>query len=89
MEKIMRSMIPAMLIATGVVISSSVVAGAEPVTTGRQIFRRRRFGRARPRADDFAPDSQSNQPEQNRLPAFDARQQKLDEMLKTLNICRG
>jgi hypothetical protein len=42
-----------------------------------------------PRAEDFQPHSPASEAEQNRLSAFDAEQQKLDESLdKKLNICR-
>jgi len=42
-----------------------------------------------PRAEDFYPHSEASEAEQERLSAFDAKQQKLDEALdKKLSICR-
>ena len=42
-----------------------------------------------PRAQDFSPHSEANEVEQEKLSAFDAKQNKLDEALdKKLNICR-
>ncbi len=42
-----------------------------------------------PGAEDFYPHSEASEAEQERLSAFDAKQQKLDEALdKKLSICR-
>jgi hypothetical protein len=46
-------------------------------------------GHMQPTTRHFTPDSTANAIEQQRLSTFDAKQQKLDEMLdKKLNICR-
>ena len=46
-------------------------------------------GHLQPTTRSFAPDSTANAIEQQRLSTFDAKQQKLDEMLDNkLNICR-
>lgn len=46
-------------------------------------------GHFQPTTRSFAPDSTANAIEQQRLSTFDAKQEKLDEMLdKKLNICR-
>ena len=46
-------------------------------------------GHLQPTTRSFAPDSTANAIEQQRLSTFDAKQEKLDEMLdKKLNICR-
>jgi hypothetical protein len=47
------------------------------------------IGHLQPRAQQFSPQSAAEQAEQQRMSAFDAEQQKLDEELdKSLNICR-
>ena len=46
-------------------------------------------GHAQPTPHNFVPNSTANAIEQQRLSTFDAKQQRLDEMLdKKLNICR-
>ena len=46
-------------------------------------------GHLQPTTRSFSPDSTANAIEQQRLSTFDAKQEKLDEMLdKKLNICR-
>ena len=46
-------------------------------------------GHLQPTTRSFTPDSTANAIEQQRLSTFDAKQQKLDDMLdKKLNICR-
>jgi hypothetical protein len=46
-------------------------------------------GHFQPTTRNFAPESTANAIEQQRLSTFDAKQQKLDEMLdKKLSICR-
>jgi hypothetical protein len=84
----MRLLIPAMLIVTGAIASSSVIADANQLTEAPNLPPAP-IGHAQPRADGFSPRSQANQTEQDRLSTFDAQQQKLDEMLdKKLSICR-
>jgi hypothetical protein len=47
------------------------------------------IGHLQPRAQQFSPRSAAEQAEQQKMSAFDAQQQKLDEELdKSLNICR-
>ena len=47
------------------------------------------IGHLQPRASHFAPRSGAEQVEQDRMSAFDAEQQKLDQELdRKLNICR-
>ena len=47
------------------------------------------IGHLQPRASHFAPRSSAEQVEQDRMSAFDAEQQKLDQDLdRRLNICR-
>ncbi len=84
----MRPLIPAALIVTSTMVSSSVIAGADQVN-GAANLPPAPIGHAQPRAEGFSPNSEANQAEQNRLSTFDAQQQKLDEMLdRKLNICR-
>jgi hypothetical protein len=84
----MRSLIPAVLIVTGAIVSSSVIADANQLTEASNLPPAP-IGHAQPRAEDFLPGSQASRTEQDRLSTFDAQQQKLDEMLdKKLNICR-
>jgi hypothetical protein len=46
-------------------------------------------GHLQPTTRNFAPESAANAIEQQRLSTFDAKQQRLDEMLdKKLSICR-
>ena len=46
-------------------------------------------GHLQPTTGNFTPDSTANAIEQQRLSTFDAKQQRLDDMLdKKLNICR-
>jgi hypothetical protein len=46
-------------------------------------------GHMQPTTRSFTPDSTANAIEQQRLSTFDAKQQRLDDMLdKKLNICR-
>jgi hypothetical protein len=47
------------------------------------------IGHLQPRAQQLSPRSAAEQAEQQKMSAFDAQQQKLDEELdKSLNICR-
>jgi hypothetical protein len=84
----MRSLIPAVLIVTGAIVSSSVAANAEQLM-GASNVPPAPVGHFQPRSEDFSPGAQANQAEQERLSKFDAQQQKLDETLdRKLNICR-
>ena len=80
----MRLLIPALLIGA-VAIATSSVTSAQQLTGVPPAP----IGHLQPRADGFAPGSDTNQAEQRRLSTFDAEQRRLDEMLdKKLNICR-
>jgi hypothetical protein len=81
-----RSLLPARLFLAGTLIASGGVADAAQL--GPHILPAP-VGHAQPRAQDFAPGSEANDAEQNRLSTFDPEQHKLDEMLDNkLNICR-
>jgi hypothetical protein len=84
----MRSLIATMLIVTGSIVSGTVIARADQLMDASNLLPAP-IGHAQPRAEGFAPNSAANRAEQDRLSAFDAQQQKLDEMLnKKLNIFR-
>jgi hypothetical protein len=84
----MRKLIPATLIVAVTLVSSSVIANAGQLMDESNLSPAP-IGHLQPRASEFAPTSPANQAEKDRLSAFDAEQQKLDEMLdKKLNICR-
>jgi hypothetical protein len=85
----MRHTLSVFLIAAGLTASSSIVAGAQP-SMGSANLLPAPVGHSQPHAQGFAPRSDADRAEQDRLSAEDARQQKLDEMLdQKLNICRG
>jgi hypothetical protein len=82
----MRSLLPAVLVVAGTLISSPLTASAGPL--GPNVLPAP-VGHFQPRAQDFMPGSTASRKEQNRLSTFDAEQKKLDEQLdKKLDICR-
>ena len=81
----MRLLFPALLIGA---IAASSGASAQQVM-GPLGVPQAPIGHLQPRAERFAPGSDTNQAEQHRLSTFDAEQRRLDETLDNkLNICR-
>jgi len=69
--------------AGGGVMAQSITGSATGVPNSAPI------GHLQPRAQQFSARSAAEQAEQQKMSAFDAQQQKLDEELdKSLNICR-
>jgi hypothetical protein len=67
----------------GGVMAQSITGSATGVPNSAPI------GHLQPRAQPFSPRSAAEQAEQQKMSAFDAQQQKLDQELdKSLNICR-
>jgi hypothetical protein len=67
----------------GAVVAQSITGSATGLPNNAPI------GHLQPRAQQFSPRSAAEQAEQQKMSAFDAQQQKLDEELdKSLNICR-
>jgi hypothetical protein len=67
----------------GAVVAQSITSSATGLPNSAPI------GHLQPRAQQFSPRSAAEQVEQQKMSAFDAQQQKLDEELdKSLNICR-
>ena len=65
------------------VIAQTITGSAAGVPGGAPI------GHLQPQAQQFSPRSAAEQSVQEKISAFDAQQQKLDEDLdKSLNICR-
>jgi hypothetical protein len=76
-------------ILASVLISSSVIAEANPLGSAAVPAVAAPIVQVQPRAEDFNPHSAANQAEQGRLSRFDAKQEKRDEVLdKKLSICR-
>ena len=77
---------PVILTLTSAIISTNALAqdaGIPPTVPPAPV------GHMQPTTGNFAPESTANAIEQQRLSTFDAKQQRLDEMLdKKLNICR-
>jgi hypothetical protein len=68
--------------AGGAVMAQSITGSATGVPSAP-------IGHLQPRAQQFPPRSAAEQAEQQKMSAFDAQQQRLDEELdKSLNICR-
>jgi hypothetical protein len=87
-EHFLLDLVPAALIVTCAIVSSSVIARADPLGVAAKPWPAP-IGHAQPRANDFSPSSPAEQAVQDQLSAFDAQQKKLDELLdKKLNICR-
>ena len=81
--------LPAMTAVLCTVIISSPIAYARPLGSAAMSIPQAPIGHLQPRARQFAPDSASEQSEQQKMSDFDAEQRKLDEQLdKSLNICR-
>jgi hypothetical protein len=76
-------------ILASVLISSSIIAKADPLESATTPAVAAPIVQVQPRAKDFNPHSAANQAEQRRLSKFDAKQEKRDEALdKKLSICR-
>jgi hypothetical protein len=76
-------------ILASVLISSSIVAEADPLGSANAPAAAAPIVRVQPRAEDFNPHSAANQAEQRRLSKFDAKQKKRDQTLdKKLSVCR-
>jgi hypothetical protein len=87
-EHFLLNLVPTALIVTCAIVSSSVIARADPLGVAAKPWPAP-IGHAQPRANDFSPSSPAEQAVQDQLSAFDAQQKKLDELLdKKLNICR-
>ena len=87
-EHFLLDLVPAALIVTCAIVSSSVIARADPLGGAAKPWPAP-IGHAQPRANDFSPSSPAEQAVQDELSAFDAQQKKLDELLdKKLNVCR-
>jgi len=87
-EHFLLDLVSAALIVTCAIVSSSVIARADPRGVAAKPWPAP-IGHAQPRANNFSPSSSAEQAVQDQLSAFDAQQKKLDEMLdKKLNICR-
>jgi hypothetical protein len=87
-EHFLLDLVSAALIVTCAIVSSSVIARADPRGVAAKPWPAP-IGHAQPRANDFSPSSPAERAVQDQLSAFDAQQKKLDEMLdKKLNICR-
>jgi hypothetical protein len=72
-----------------VLISSSIIAEADPLGSAVVPAAAAPIVQVQPRAEDFNPHSAANRAEQRRLSKFDAKQEKRDETLdKNLSICR-
>ena len=73
----------------GVVVIDSSPGNAGPLVNAPTRMPQAPIGHLQPRAHQFSSGSTPEQNEQQKMSAFDAEQQKLDEQLdKSLNICR-
>jgi hypothetical protein len=81
--------LPALTAVVCIVVICSPVGYARPLANAAAPIPQAPIGHLQPRASQFSPGSASEQIEQQKMSAFDAEQQKLDERLdKSLNICR-
>jgi hypothetical protein len=81
--------LPAMTAAVCIVVISSPIGYARPLTNAAAPIPQAPIGHLQPRARQISPGSVPEQIEQQKMSAFDAEQRKLDEQLdKSLNICR-
>jgi hypothetical protein len=75
------------------VLGGALVAGGVTRLNARQdwmtVYGNAPIGHLQPHAQMFSPSSTAEQTVQQKMSAFDAQQQKLDQRLdKSLNICR-
>jgi hypothetical protein len=78
-----------LVLAGTLAVSGNVAVGAQPVADAATTVPEAPIGHLQPRAQRFSPGSPAERVQQQKMSAFDDRQQKLDEELdKRLNICR-
>jgi len=85
----MYSLLLAATVIAAAALASVDTAAAQNGQLGGSSIPQAPIGHLQPRASHFAPRSSAEQVEQDRMSAFDAEQQKLDQELdRRLNICR-
>lgn len=86
----MRILLLATAVFASVLSSNTMAAEADQLISSTSALPGRApIGHVQPRAKDFSLTSPANEAEQEKLSTFDAKQEKLDELLdKKLDICR-
>lgn len=84
----MTTLIPSVHVAVSIVVLNAAI-GAADAQSLQPVVLPAPVGHAQPHSPGFAPRSQANTEEHQRMSNFDANQHKRDESLdKNLNICR-